>query len=223
MPDPITRIVIRRGLESERTGVQFLQGEPAYATDSKRLYVGDGQTLGGTPAGVRFLGFIGFSPVLSNVSTSLAPASGDLIFDTTSNRLYALTGADYTLTGSYRSLNTNIIADGVTIQNNSGTISVKTNSLDASYLTTSTIGTGLVRTSNNTVLGIDTPSAELSFSGNALQITNAGVINSKLANMTGNTVKARLTTAGYRDWETDRKSTRLNSSHSAKSRMPSSA
>ena len=32
---------------------------------------------------------------------------------------------------------------------------------------------------------------------------------------------ANLTT--YRDWETDRKSTRLNSSHSAKSRMPSSA
>ena len=30
-------------------------------------------------------------------------------------------------------------------------------------------------------------------------------------------------TCGYRDWETDRKSTRLNSSHSAKSRMPSSA
>ena len=32
----------------------------------------------------------------------------------------------------------------------------------------------------------------------------------------------RYTTV-YRDWETDRKSTRLNSSHSAKSRMPSSA
>ena len=31
------------------------------------------------------------------------------------------------------------------------------------------------------------------------------------------------TGASYRDWETDRKSTRLNSSHSAKSRMPSSA
>ena len=30
-------------------------------------------------------------------------------------------------------------------------------------------------------------------------------------------------TGDYRDWETDRKSTRLNSSHSAKSRMPSSA
>ena len=31
------------------------------------------------------------------------------------------------------------------------------------------------------------------------------------------------TMTAYRDWETDRKSTRLNSSHSAKSRMPSSA
>ena len=29
--------------------------------------------------------------------------------------------------------------------------------------------------------------------------------------------------AGYRDWETDRKSTRLNSSHLKLSRMPSSA
>ena len=33
----------------------------------------------------------------------------------------------------------------------------------------------------------------------------------------------RLVKGCYRDWETDRKSTRLNSSHSAKSRMPSSA
>ena len=29
--------------------------------------------------------------------------------------------------------------------------------------------------------------------------------------------------AGYRDWETDRKSTRLNSSHITRARMPSSA
>ena len=33
----------------------------------------------------------------------------------------------------------------------------------------------------------------------------------------------KIRTLLYRDWETDRKSTRLNSSHSAKSRMPSSA
>ena len=32
-----------------------------------------------------------------------------------------------------------------------------------------------------------------------------------------------LNDATYRDWETDRKSTRLNSSHSGEARMPSSA
>ena len=36
-------------------------------------------------------------------------------------------------------------------------------------------------------------------------------------------IGVRYRTGDYRDWETDRKSTRLNSSHSAKSRMPSSA
>ena len=38
-----------------------------------------------------------------------------------------------------------------------------------------------------------------------------------------NKEEKKYATEGYRDWETDRKSTRLNSSHSAKSRMPSSA
>ena len=35
--------------------------------------------------------------------------------------------------------------------------------------------------------------------------------------------KGNIKTTPYRDWETDRKSTRLNSSHSGESRMPSSA
>ena len=42
----------------------------------------------------------------------------------------------------------------------------------------------------------------------------------KLANRDGKVI-ANVTT--YRDWETDRKSTRLNSSHRSLSRMPSSA
>ena len=52
----------------------------------------------------------------------------------------------------------------------------------------------------------------------------------KLAQVVGNLTIGGKTgklireyTENYRDWETDRKSTRLNSSHSAKSRMPSSA
>ena len=37
------------------------------------------------------------------------------------------------------------------------------------------------------------------------------------------TVEGKKLLDTYRDWETDRKSTRLNSSHSGESRMPSSA
>ena len=52
-------------------------------------------------------------------------------------------------------------------------------------------------------------------------------INAETSTVRGvnNTLKemAKNTGIKYRDWETDRKSTRLNSSHSAKSRMPSSA
>ena len=43
------------------------------------------------------------------------------------------------------------------------------------------------------------------------------------AEFASNMLRATQYFIEYRDWETDRKSTRLNSSHSAKSRMPSSA
>ena len=48
-----------------------------------------------------------------------------------------------------------------------------------------------------------------------------GVVNDTANNLFGASLQGNY--LPYRDWETDRKSTRLNSSHSAKSRMPSSA
>ena len=46
----------------------------------------------------------------------------------------------------------------------------------------------------------------------------------KLAQVVGNlTIGGKTGKMTYRDWETDRKSTRLNSSHEIPSRMPSSA
>ena len=50
----------------------------------------------------------------------------------------------------------------------------------------------------------------------AITITNAQTVTTPATNA----VKSK---AAYRDWETDRKSTRLNSSHITRSRMPSSA
>ena len=60
---------------------------------------------------------------------------------------------------------------------------------------------------------------------------DAGVSNSQLYKQAGNSIVVdvlehifmNLFKGEYRDWETDRKSTRLNSSHEIPSRMPSSA
>ena len=74
-------------------------------------------------------------------------------------------------------------------------------------------------------------------SGTAVTVTSASDVarqagldwSVSLHNMTasyqipGTEQNTPLPATGYRDWETDRKSTRLNSSHLKLSRMPSSA
>ena len=47
--------------------------------------------------------------------------------------------------------------------------------------------------------------------------------NDLTVEINGSCQDVRLEGSRYRDWETDRKSTRLNSSHRSLSRMPSSA
>ena len=42
---------LRRGLDLDRVGVVFAEGELVYTTDTKRLHIGDGVTAGGIPAG----------------------------------------------------------------------------------------------------------------------------------------------------------------------------
>ena len=53
--------------------------------------------------------------------------------------------------------------------------------------------------------------------------TKTGQLHFDLPNSAPRSARKDRYSSCYRDWETDRKSTRLNSSHSAKSRMPSSA
>ena len=63
----------------------------------------------------------------------------------------------------------------------------------------------------------------LSLIDNRLKYNSKVIYNGKSYTIKGVLKKIFITNKQYRDWETDRKSTRLNSSHSAKSRMPSSA
>ena len=50
---------IRRGIESERTGVVFAEGELVYITDTDKLYIGDNTTAGGIEIGPKTLSELG--------------------------------------------------------------------------------------------------------------------------------------------------------------------
>jgi hypothetical protein len=48
----MAKLKIKRGTDAERLPVVFEVGEPVWTTDTKKLYVGDGQTPGGIQAGL---------------------------------------------------------------------------------------------------------------------------------------------------------------------------
>lgn len=102
MPNNITKIIFRQGLEEQRrAGIPFNSAEPAYAFDTKRLYIGDSQHLGGIPVGVRNLGSInklfgtyqntGFTQEAVNIFTLSGCEVNDIIYDRDTRILYSLT------------------------------------------------------------------------------------------------------------------------------------
>lgn len=205
MPDPITRIIFRRGTELERSGLILNQGEPGFTIDTKRLFVGDGNTVGGIPVGTKFLGFYSFGVEFTNIEQNIYPQINDLAYDKTSNILYALTGnpdgtVSYTRKDNWAPVGINIQADNTTLGRAIDTIFVKTNSLNGRYFTSQAIGTGLKRSGGSTgidVISISGPGQGLSFDiNNNLQIAQSSITNAMLVNMSPFSVKGRLELAG---------------------------
>jgi hypothetical protein len=59
---------IRRGIESERTGVVFAEGELVYITDTDKLYIGDNSTAGGIEVGPKTLSELGAVSLSGNLT-----------------------------------------------------------------------------------------------------------------------------------------------------------
>jgi hypothetical protein len=82
---------IRRGLESARTSFTPIQGEILYVTDTKRVYIGDGTTVGGTQVGGDLL-----FPIIDNIKlgyATTATAGGTTTLTATSGRQQLFTGS----------------------------------------------------------------------------------------------------------------------------------
>lgn len=187
-----TKFILRQGVEADRTKVVYSEGEPIYITDYKRLFLGDGVTAGGNIATNKFLGIASFN--LNTNATGVASAyQGDLVFDTTSNNLYALTGSDPANLLSYIRLNRNYVVDNDTLFVNSfGEMAVKAQGLSFVNLKNNSIGRGLEKTDGGFTLRLANPNDELEFRDNKLGIANNGVTNEMLDTMPGNTIKGNL-------------------------------
>jgi hypothetical protein len=79
----IAKIKVRRGFDSERKSVIFSEGELIYVIDKKRMYIGDGVTLGGNPISNKHY-------ILSVDGIPSDAIEGDIIYQKTSDITYIL-------------------------------------------------------------------------------------------------------------------------------------
>ena len=98
MSDQVTKILIRKGLNSEKNDIILDQAELGYTTDYKRVFVGDGETNGGFVIGNKYQGSINLT---DDLSTLVSAESGDYIYDTNQSTFAVLTGGSPTLKDNY--------------------------------------------------------------------------------------------------------------------------
>jgi len=80
---------IRRGTETQRTGVTFDTGELVYTTDTKQLWVGDGVTAGGSPVvGSNITGY-GLTFNASSKRIEVAGLTADDIANGVNNKFFS--------------------------------------------------------------------------------------------------------------------------------------
>jgi hypothetical protein len=186
----VTKILFRRGTDAQRRPVNFDLGEPAYSTDTKRLFIGDGQTLGGLSLGMRNLGAVAsltgtylntnLSTTAFNAITAAAGQIGDIIYDRASSYIWTLTSVSTTPSLS------NFVAYAVypAIDTSDFTytgvnLTLKNNSIQPKHIRTTCLDGNYFTGGNN---------AAITLNANA-------VTNSRLSTMAANTVKANATAA----------------------------
>lgn len=84
----LLKLLVRRGTDQERQNVILSQGELGFTTDTKRVYIGDGETLGGIAVGGS--SFLGSATSVHETFTSAAV--GDTAFDSDENVMYTYVG-----------------------------------------------------------------------------------------------------------------------------------
>lgn len=151
----VVKVKVRRGSDNDRKQITLDVGEIGYVTDpaSRRLFVGDGSTRGGNPAGIKF-----YTGNLADPIALMTTQVGDIIYNTVDNKLYALTGVNvnnfphYDNPSAYQFIGSRV--DNSSIEYNvNGQLKIKQNGVLGSMINSAVVDTtqGLERSPGGTI------------------------------------------------------------------------
>jgi microcystin-dependent protein len=132
----LLKLLVRRGIDVDRQQVKLSTGELGYTTDTKRLYIGDGQTNGGVIAGNLFIGSTADITTLANV------CSGDFAYDNDNNKFYTFNGGASNNINNWREVGGVYTATNGTVAI-SNTNQVQVGTLSAGNFSTNALGSSL--------------------------------------------------------------------------------
>tara|TARA_R100000951_G_scaffold111396_2_gene110364 strand:- start:6529 stop:7629 length:1101 start_codon:yes stop_codon:yes gene_type:complete len=170
----IVKFKIRRGSDSQRQAVTLDQGEIGYTTDTKRVFVGDGSTMGGNVAG---------NIVHAPISTAGGRTSetdavqGDLIYER--GLMYQLSGTDYSNLSAWGFVGSR---GSTSIAYNSiGRLVIKDQGIGATMFATSAASTaGGITVNLTSGLSADVDNLTVAVSTNGIQIKDGGIGTTQL-------------------------------------------
>ena len=170
----IVKLKVRRGSDTQRKEITLDQGEVGYTLDTRRLFVGDGATLGG-----RVIGNISLGPFAS--ITNLGPDNspglqvGDIGY--ADNKLYRLTSFSYDDALSGYSYIGNV-PDGTTLEFDSNNkLTVKKGLINSEYFSNTFFGGGFL-SANDGSIQVDLNSNYLFLSGSGASNKISPVVGS---------------------------------------------
>ena len=173
MPDISTiKLKIRRGTDTQRKSVTLEQGELGYTIDTRRVFIGDGVSLGGNSVGNNTLPP---SPSLVGQTTALI---GDTIYS--NNVLYQLTGTNYATLSHWANINakpddTYITYDAsnrLTVTS-SLLVAASATQVDPTGAIVNNVGYGIAINADNLGVYVDT-------SSNVLRVKDGGITQFKI-------------------------------------------
>lgn len=136
----LLKLVVRSGTDADRNAIVLDVGEIGYTTDTKRLYVGDGVTLGGVLAGNVVIGQAAdFSAIASNPL-----AVGDLVYVTGSATLYRYIGGVRTLLTSWSAVGRIYSPENTTLVFSGSGNLVKVGTLSANNFSNDAVGRNII-------------------------------------------------------------------------------